>query len=115
MVYLFFSESAFVIGAVGLYAVCGLWRLANFNITPQSVEKDGKKYFTGLPVPGAMMMVTMTFWFVHTFGWPPWVMGAMFLFLGFMMVSFFRLRKYGPWQWILWAVGCSFVIYVMVG
>jgi CDP-diacylglycerol--serine O-phosphatidyltransferase len=115
IVYLFFYESYFVIGAMAFYAICGLWRLAFYNITPQSVEKDGKKYFTGLPVPGAMMVITMIFWFTLRFEWPAWVLGITFLFIGCMMISFVKLRKYGPWQWILWAVGCGFIVYVMVG
>jgi len=115
LVYLFFYENYFVIGAMAFYAICGLWRLAYYNITPQSVEKDGKKYFTGLPVPGAMMLVTMVFWFLHRFDGPQWLMGAAFLCIGVLMISFIKLRKYGPWQRILWAVGCGFMVYVMVG
>jgi len=114
IVYLFFSDYVFVIIAVAVYAICGLWRLANFNITAQSVDKDGKKYFIGLPVPGAMMVVTMVFWFLLYYNGPGWVMGVTLLFLAFMMISFVKLRKYGPWQWILWAVGCAFLIFVWV-
>lgn len=115
IVYLFFYEHPLVIGAMAFYAVCGLWRLAYYNITPQSVEKDGEKYFTGLPVPGAMMVITMVFWFSLLYDLPAWVMGVAFLFIGCMMISFVKLRKYGPWQWILWAVGCGFMVFVLVG
>ena len=114
IVHQFFYDNAFVIGAVAIYAICGLWRLANFNITPQSVDKDGKKYFIGLPVPGAMMVVTMVFWFLQNYGGSQWIMGAAFLFLAFMMISFIKLRKYGAWQWIIWVVGCAFVVFVLV-
>lgn len=115
LVYLFFYEHVFVIVAMGFYAMCGLWRLAYYNIIAQSVEKEGKKYFTGLPVPGAMMVVTMVFWFLQRFDGPAWVMGLTFLCIGLLMISFVKLRKYGPWQWILWAVGCGFMVYVLAG
>lgn len=115
LVYLFFYDSWFVIAAMAFYAICGLWRLAYYNITPQSANADGKKYFIGLPVPGAMMVVTMAFWFLNKFSGPSWVMGVTLLCLGVLMISFLKLRKYGPWQRILWAVGCGFMVYVLVG
>ncbi|MCL2189693.1 MAG: CDP-alcohol phosphatidyltransferase family protein [Defluviitaleaceae bacterium] len=114
IVYVYFYESRFVIGAMVFYAVCGLWRLSYFNILPQSTDPAEKRCFTGLPVPGAMMVVTMVFWAVLRFELPVWILGAAFLFLGFMMISFVKLRKYGLWQQIMWGVGVIFMVLVFV-
>jgi CDP-diacylglycerol--serine O-phosphatidyltransferase len=115
MVYIFFHQSAFVMIAMGFYAVCGMWRLAYYNISnPTDAEPGEKKYFSGLPVPGAMMVVTMTVWFAVRFTLPPAVMAVTFLVIGALMVSKLRLRKYGPWQQALWVIGTAFVVYVVV-
>ena len=102
---------AVVLGLV-FYCVCGLWRLAYYNI----IEAD--KYFTGLPVPGAMMIVTITVWLVYTvpFGIdvPVWAAGIMFFVVGLLMVSGIELRKYGLWQKTMAGLGICFLILMMV-
>jgi len=115
VVYQFFYTHWYVLVPMGFYAVCGLWRLAYFNIQPQSTDPHERKYFTGLPVPGAMMVVTMVFWTVLRFDLPAAVMAGTFVFLGFLMISFVKLRKYGLWQQIMWGVGVAFVLYVIFG
>ncbi|MCL2203696.1 MAG: CDP-alcohol phosphatidyltransferase family protein [Defluviitaleaceae bacterium] len=116
IVYQFFHENIFVLLAMGFYAICGLWRLAYYNITAQPAAAPGeKKYFTGLPVPGAMMVVTMVFWTVLRFELPAIVMAVVFLAIGVLMISFVKLRKYGLWQQIMWGVGVAFVLYVIFG
>jgi len=114
MVYLFFYENWLVVGAMAFYAMCGLWRLAYYNIlTEQPALPGGRKYFTGLPVPGAMMVITMTFWAVMRFGLPVWLMAIAFVAIGLLMVSYIKLIKYGPWQRILWGVGLIFMGFVL--
>jgi CDP-diacylglycerol--serine O-phosphatidyltransferase len=115
IVYQFFHESLLIIITMGFYALCGLWRLAFFNIQATPAADSGtKKYFTGLPVPGAMMAVTMVFWTVLRFDLPGWVLALTFLVIGLMMISFVKLRKYGLWQQVMWVMGVAFVVYVML-
>jgi phosphatidylserine synthase len=114
IVYRFFYESPAVITAMGFYAVCGLWRLAYYNIQAPPADPAAKKYFTGLPVPGAMMGVTMMFWTVLRYGLPDWILALAFLGIGTLMVSFVKLRKYGLWQQIMWLIGVGFVVFVFV-
>jgi phosphatidylserine synthase len=114
IVYRFFHESLFVIIAMGFYTMCGLWRLAYYNIQAPSADPEAKRYFTGLPVPGAMMVVTMVFWTVLRFDLPVWILAATFLGIGFLMISFVKLRKYGLWQQVMWLIGFAFVAYVIV-
>jgi phosphatidylserine synthase len=115
IVYRFFHENIFILIAMGFYAICGLWRLAYYNILPQPTDPTAKKYFTGLPVPGAMMVITMVFWMVLRFELPEWMMAVTFLLVGCLMISYVKLRKYGNWQKIMWGIGVAFVVYVFVG
>ncbi|CAD0082747.1 unnamed protein product [Aureobasidium vineae] len=53
------------------FALCGLLRLARFNITTDSVPKDanGKaKYFEGLPTPTSLGIVSLISYWVSQ-GW----------------------------------------------
>jgi len=48
--------------AAFLFLACGALRLARFNV---QVDKVSKKYFVGLPIPGAASMVATTVLFLH--------------------------------------------------
>jgi phosphatidylserine synthase len=61
-----------------------------------------------------MMVITMMMWFALRFDWPGWVMAVTFLGLGLLMTANIKLRKYGPWQRVLWGIGLAFVVYVMM-
>lgn len=52
------------LGACSIYVVCGAIRLARFNI---QVSKEERKYFTGLPIPGAAGVVVSSFLFIETY------------------------------------------------
>lgn len=74
--------------AAFLFVACGALRLARFNVQVNSVPK---KYFVGLPIPGAACMVATTVLFLHHVaeGGPTrhFVLLAMTYLLGFLMVS----------------------------
>ena len=96
---------------VGLvfYCVCGLWRLAYYNVN----EMD--KSFTGLPVPSAMMMVVIATWLIHYMSFPQWVLTVTFFVTGLLMLSYFKLKKYGAWQIVLGIIGlCIFIAMLVV-
>lgn len=97
-----------VIAALVLYCACGLWRLAYYNI----IEATG--HFTGLPVPGAMTIVTIAIWCVVTYGAPLWVAVIAFVLVGLLMVSGIRLVKYGLWQSAFAFIGVVFLIIVIL-
>ncbi|MCL1842599.1 MAG: CDP-alcohol phosphatidyltransferase family protein [Defluviitaleaceae bacterium] len=87
--------SVLIVAALIFYCMCALWRLAYYNI----IEAD--KYFTGLPVPGSMMIITMAIWAVYpngAVGLPIWVAAAVFFVVGTLMISGIKLPKYGLWQ-----------------
>jgi len=98
-----------LIAAVIFYCMCGLWRLAHFNVV------EGKGFFTGMPVPGGLMLVSMGIWPVVRFGLPYWVSVIVFFATGLLMVSFIRLEKYGIWQKVMAAVGLIFLVFVLIG
>jgi CDP-diacylglycerol--serine O-phosphatidyltransferase len=101
-----FWDNVVIVCALIFYCMCALWRLAYYNI----IEAD--KYFTGLPVPGAMMIVIMSVWCVVTLGLPVWVSAVTFFGIGILMISGVQLKKYGLWQKLMG--GASFVFLILV-
>jgi CDP-diacylglycerol--serine O-phosphatidyltransferase len=71
-----------------LYVACGALRLARFNVQTDSVSK---KYFVGLPIPGAALMVATTVLFFYRMGGSGstkhFLLLALTYALGFLMVS----------------------------
>ena len=81
-----------------LYLLCGVSRLARFNIShdpePENPGRKGAKYFVGMPIPAAAGLVAST---VHLFYGIPnsyWWLAIVWLVLvatlGFLMVSKWR-------------------------
>ena len=74
--------------AAFLFVACGALRLARFNVQAGSVSK---KYFVGLPIPGAALMVATTVLFFYRMGGSGptkhFLLLAMAYLLGFLMVS----------------------------
>ncbi|MCL2456836.1 MAG: CDP-alcohol phosphatidyltransferase family protein [Defluviitaleaceae bacterium] len=103
-----FFENTLIVCALIFYCTCALWRLAYYNI----IEAD--KFFTGLPVPGSMMMVTMSVWFVATFSLSVLLSAAMFFVIGVLMISGITLKKYGLWQKIMSIMGIIFFVMVII-
>ena len=108
IVHAFMGDNWFVLIGLVFYCVCGLWRLAYYNIN------EADKSFTGLPVPGAMMLVTMATWTIVYNGFPQWVLAITFFVTGILMLSCIRLKKYGKWQVIMGCVGLAFFIMVLI-
>lgn len=84
--------------AAFVFVACGALRLARFNV---QVEVTSKKYFTGLPIPGAATMVAFTVLFLQSWGpISPTVVNPALLIMtylmGFLMVStipFFSFKE----------------------
>lgn len=103
MAFVFLDGNFLLFLCLGFYCVCGMWRLANFNTITEK-----QTHFTGLPVPGAMLFVTITIWFAHQYGSPVWVCMLVFFKTGLLMVSPLKLKKYGIGQKALWLVWLLF-------
>ncbi|MCL1883388.1 MAG: CDP-alcohol phosphatidyltransferase family protein [Defluviitaleaceae bacterium] len=102
-------DNILIVIALIFYCMCALWRLAYYNI----IEAD--KYFTGLPVPGSMMMVTMAVWFVVTFEIVPiYLAVAVFFIIGMLMISGITLKKYGIWQKAMSLMAIPFLVLVLL-
>ena len=108
MVFDLLDNSPFVIAALVFYCICGLWRLANYNLV------GGGKHFTGLPVPSAMAAVTIAIWVVVRYGVSVWLATGMFVLMGMLMLSTLPLAKYGKWQVLCGLGGVGFLIYVII-
>ena len=74
--------------AAFLFVVCGALRLARFNVQQGSMDP---RYFNGLPIPAAAMMVAASVAFYHELGemapqGSKFILGMMYV-LSFLMVS----------------------------
>jgi len=81
-----------------LYLLCGVSRLARFNIShdpqPRNPGRLDRKYFVGMPIPAAAGMIATTVHFCYGFPIPYWWLAALWIglvgLLGFLMVSTWR-------------------------
>jgi CDP-diacylglycerol--serine O-phosphatidyltransferase len=81
-----------------LYLLCGVSRLARFNIShdpqPRNPGRLDRKYFVGMPIPAAAGMVAATVHFCYGFPIPFWWLAVLWIglvgLLGFLMVSTWR-------------------------
>ncbi|MCL2579690.1 MAG: CDP-alcohol phosphatidyltransferase family protein [Oscillospiraceae bacterium] len=108
MVFIFLGNSLPLTIAIAFYAGCGLWRLAYYGVT-----SDNRNYFTGLPVPGGLLLISMTVWLYvhHNISQPACV--AIFLLTGLLMISRLKMKKYGLFQMSLWLLGLVFLGFVI--
>jgi len=110
IVYTFLGSGILLISSVTFFCICGLWRLAYFNV----VADEKRDYYTGLPVPGAMMLAMMTVWATVHYDLPIWISIVVFYLVGLFMVSYIKLVKYAIWQKLMWAVCLVFVLVVVI-
>ena len=89
------------------YCVCGLWRLANYNIT------EPGKTFTGVPVPTGVFIVVVAVWCVVMYNFHVAVASIAFVAAGLLMISGLKLRKYGVWQFVVGFSGLGFLVAVI--
>lgn len=97
MVYLWALKPFGKIGwlAAFLFAICGALRLARFNTQVGTTSSD---YFTGLPIPAAAGMVSITVLFYNRFNITantyPVLILIMLYVLAFLMVSTFKYYSF---------------------
>ncbi len=79
-----------------IYSLCGVLRLARFNVLQSKIPKEEKKHFTGLPIPAAAaasVAATLFFlspvfkdWFFVPNGMRAAILTAVMILLGYLMV-----------------------------
>lgn len=98
--------------AAFLFTVCGALRLARFNVAHYQEEKKvAKRYFQGLPIPMAAIMLAVTILFYSELGigagggaaknpglWRLMPLLQVYL-LGILMVSNIRFRSFKDFSW----------------
>jgi CDP-diacylglycerol--serine O-phosphatidyltransferase len=86
--------------AAFLFVACGALRLARFNVQVSSVSK---RYFVGLPIPGAACMVATTVLFFHQLQGSgpskPYLLLTLTYILGFLMVSNIPYSSFKEIDW----------------
>jgi CDP-diacylglycerol--serine O-phosphatidyltransferase len=110
IVYTFMGASPVIFAGLIFYCGCGLWRLAYFDV----LLAEKRNYFTGMPVPGGMLLVMMAVWSVVYFDLPHWMGMIVFFLTGFLMISHIRLDKYGLWQKLMGLAGVIFLIMILI-
>lgn len=89
-----------------LYLLCGAARLARFNIQANPVPKNpgrpDRKYFVGLPIPGAAGMIAAVVYASDCVPLQSWPLAAAWMvllaLLAFLMVSTWRYRSFKDFQ-----------------
>ncbi|MEK7404984.1 MAG: CDP-diacylglycerol--serine O-phosphatidyltransferase [Acidobacteriota bacterium] len=89
-----------------VYVLCGAARLARFNIqanpVPRNPGRADRKYFVGLPVPGAAALIAAVVFAADCSPlayWPPTLAWMLLLaLLSFLMVSTWRYRSFKDFQ-----------------
>jgi CDP-diacylglycerol--serine O-phosphatidyltransferase len=105
------GNAVLMLAASAFYCACGLWRLAYYiSVTAE----DKHPYFTGLPVPGAMLLVVAPIWLATYHSVPVWVCIACFFATGVLMISSIRLKKYGICQKLLCVLWLLFLAAIIV-
>ncbi|MBF0461334.1 MAG: CDP-diacylglycerol--serine O-phosphatidyltransferase [Magnetococcales bacterium] len=111
LIYLWALEPFHRVGwaAAFLYAVCGALRLARFNVQQHVIqdERVSKRYFQGLPIPAAAVVVSAMIQFYLNVGihaeegtalWR-WLPLLLTFVLGILMVSTIRFRSMKDFHW----------------
>jgi phosphatidylserine synthase len=105
----FLGNSPEIMLGAGFFCVCGMWRLANYIV----LAAEDQTHFSGLPVPGAMMLALMPVWGAERFGVPAWICVPAFVLTGLLMVSSVRMKKYGAAQISLGVICLGFLAAVL--
>jgi CDP-diacylglycerol--serine O-phosphatidyltransferase len=108
--YRFVGNSPLIIISSAFYCICGLWRLAHFTVT--STGKPA--HFTGLPVPGAMLLVMITVWCVAQYNFPVWPVAVVFAAAALFMISSIKIKKYGIGQKAMCILWLGFFLLVVL-
>ncbi|MCS7314891.1 MAG: CDP-diacylglycerol--serine O-phosphatidyltransferase [Bryobacteraceae bacterium] len=85
-----------------LYLLCGAARLARFNVqvnpVPKNPGRPDRKYFVGLPIPGAAALVAAVVYACDAAPLENWLWATLWMvllaMLGFLMVSTWRYRSF---------------------
>jgi CDP-diacylglycerol--serine O-phosphatidyltransferase len=122
--FVFVGNDILLMCGLGFYCVCGMWRLANYIIIATEVievtetsEEPGmekRNYYTGLPVPSAMLLVALAIWGVVQYSLPVWLCILAFFLTGLLMISSIKFRKYGFVQKSLWGLCLAFFAVIIV-
>lgn len=77
-----------------VYIACAALRLARFNVA----KTDDKRFFTGVPSPGAAAMIATVVWVFTDYGWDPQVfkvgLAVLMVLMALAMVSNIKYRSF---------------------
>ena len=109
-----------------LYLLCGAVRLARFNIqvnpVPKNPGRPDRKYFVGLPIPGAAALIAAVVYATDATPLVQWLWAAgwmlLLALLSFLMVSTWRYRSFKEFALLrprspLSVVFCGVLIYLL--
>ena len=107
MVFDLLPHTVYTVVPLIFFCICGLWRLANYNIAVPG------KNFTGVPVPTGLFIVIIAIWCVVMYYFPVIIASVAFLSAGLLMISGIKLPKYGVWQFAVGFASLGFLVAVI--
>ena len=83
------------IGICAMYVLCGLIRLAYFNVTEEEMQARGEKrtYYVGLPITMASLILSVTYFIIGGLSCVSTIYTCLLVFLAFCFVSQIHIPK----------------------
>ena len=87
--------NALTIGICAMYVLCGLIRLAYFNVTEEEMQARGEKrtYYVGLPITMASLILSGTYFIIGGLSCVSTIYTCLLVFLAFCFVSQLHIPK----------------------
>lgn len=83
------------VGICALYVLCGLIRLAYFNVTEEEMQAKGEKRtcYVGLPITMASLILSVSYFIIAGFAHVSCIYTSLLAILAFAFVAKFRMPK----------------------
>lgn len=83
------------VGICALYVLCGLIRLAYFNVTEEEMRAKGEKrtYYVGLPITVASLILSVSYFIIGSLPHVSCIYTALLIILGIAFVTPFHMPK----------------------
>lgn len=90
-----FAATVLTIGICVLYVLCGLMRLAWFNVTEEEMQARGEKrtYYVGLPITVASLILSVSYFIIAGLEQVSTIYTGLLLVLAIAFVSKFHMPK----------------------
>ena len=87
--------TALTVGVCAMYVLCGLIRLAYFNVTEEEMQARGEKrsYYLGLPITMASLILSVTYFIISGLTHVSCIYTSLLIVLGIAFITPFHMPK----------------------